>query len=189
MATIRGIELASDIYDLEDTQGRTATQTAQGTATNALDKADSNETAIEAIEAVIPATASSSNPLATVNDLPEISTSVTENDTNPVSGAAVFNAISVKKVAQTDIVQSSMSFDISALPSGVYAIVAGNCYYQACSASYVYLFGLDRGNNVVYTPCKIVNSFDGVSDPTVTSNSVTIPQLGVFSKAYLLKIA
>lgn len=50
MATIKGIELASDIYDLEDTQGRTATQTAQNTATAASNKADSNEIAIEAIQ-------------------------------------------------------------------------------------------------------------------------------------------
>lgn len=63
MATIRGIELASDIYDLEDTQGRTATQTAQDTATAASNKADSNETAIEAIQNLIPSTASSSNKL------------------------------------------------------------------------------------------------------------------------------
>lgn len=175
MANIHGIEVSGENYDLEDSNAR------QDIQTNSQD--------IDGIEGKIPDSASTSNKLVTEDDLPEISTSVTENDTNPVSGAAVFNAISVKKVAQTDIVQSSMSFDISALPSGVYAIVAGNCYYQACSASYVYLFGLDRGNNVTFTPCKIVNSFDGVSDPTVTSNSVTIPQLGVFSRAYLLKIA
>ena len=69
MATIRGIELASDIYDLEDTQGRTATQTAQNMANNASDKADSNETAIEAIQNLIPSTASSSNTLATKADI------------------------------------------------------------------------------------------------------------------------
>lgn len=63
MADIKGIELASDIYGLEDTQGRTATQTAQGTAENALSKADSNETAIEAIQNLIPSNASSSNNL------------------------------------------------------------------------------------------------------------------------------
>lgn len=73
MANIKGIELARDIYDLEDTQGRTATQAAQNTANNASDKADSNETAIKAIEAVIPSTASSSNKLATKNDIPDIS--------------------------------------------------------------------------------------------------------------------
>lgn len=50
MADIKGIELASDIYGLEDTQGRIATQTAQNTANNASDKADSNETAIETIK-------------------------------------------------------------------------------------------------------------------------------------------
>lgn len=63
MADIKGIELASDIYGLEDTQGRTATQTAQGTANNALNKADSNETAIGNIQNLIPANASSSNKL------------------------------------------------------------------------------------------------------------------------------
>lgn len=47
MATIKGIELASDIYDLEDTQGRAATQTAQETATDASDKADNIESALE----------------------------------------------------------------------------------------------------------------------------------------------
>ena len=50
MADIKGIELASEIYGLEDTQGRTATQTAKNTADNALDKADSNETAIDEIK-------------------------------------------------------------------------------------------------------------------------------------------
>lgn len=69
MANIKGIELASDIYDLEDTQGRAATQTAQNTANNASDKADSNETAIEAIKNVIPSTAASTNKLVTEGDL------------------------------------------------------------------------------------------------------------------------
>lgn len=67
MADIKGIELVSDIYGLEDTQGRIATQTAQNTATAASNKADSNETAIEAIQNLIPSTASSSNKL-TVKD-------------------------------------------------------------------------------------------------------------------------
>lgn len=49
MANIHGIEVSSQIYNLEDTQGRAATQTAQNTATNALNKADSNETAIDDI--------------------------------------------------------------------------------------------------------------------------------------------
>ena len=73
MATIKGIKLASDIYDLEDTQGRTATQTAQNTADNASSKADSNETAIKAIQNIIPSTASSSNKLATQSDIPDVS--------------------------------------------------------------------------------------------------------------------
>lgn len=46
MATIRGIELASDIYDLQDTQGRSATQTAQNTATQAQELAEDNESSI-----------------------------------------------------------------------------------------------------------------------------------------------
>ncbi len=79
MADIRGIELASDIYGLEDTQGRTATQTAQNTATAASNKADSNETAIEAIQNLIPSTASSSNQLATKADVSAV-TSVTSGD-------------------------------------------------------------------------------------------------------------
>lgn len=78
MTTIKGIELASDIYDLEDTQGRTATQTAQNTASNALNKAGSNETAIEVIQAVIPSSASSSNPLATQNNLSNLSSEIAE---------------------------------------------------------------------------------------------------------------
>lgn len=69
MANIKGIELASDIYDLEDTQGREATQTAQNTASNASNKADSNKTAIEAIKAVIPSTATGSNKLVAENEL------------------------------------------------------------------------------------------------------------------------
>lgn len=83
MATIRGIELASEIYDLEDTQGRTATQNAQNTANNASDKADSNETAIEAIEAVIPSTAASDNKLTTEQDLLGLCGIVITNHTIP----------------------------------------------------------------------------------------------------------
>ena len=90
MATIKGIELASDIYDLEDTQGRTATQTAQGTASNALNKADSNETAIEAIQNIIPSTATGSNKLVAEDELSGLCRIVSTTYTKP-AGTEVTN--------------------------------------------------------------------------------------------------
>lgn len=90
MATIKGIELASDIYDLEDTQGRTATQTAKNTADNASDKADSNKTAIEAIKAVIPSTATGSNKLVAKNELSGLCRIVSTTYTVP-AGTEVAN--------------------------------------------------------------------------------------------------
>lgn len=91
MADIKGIELASNIYGLEDTQGRTATQAAQNTANNASDKADSNETAIEAIQAVIPSTATSNNKLVTKNELSGLCRIVSTTHTVP-AGTQIANS-------------------------------------------------------------------------------------------------
>lgn len=97
MATIKGIELVSDIYDLEDTQGRTATQTAQNTADNASSKADSNETAIKAIKNIIPSTASSSNKLATQSDIPDVSQ--LETDIENIQAVVPSSATAQNKLA------------------------------------------------------------------------------------------
>ena len=61
MANIFGIEVSGDTYNIEDSQAR------QDTQTNAQD--------IDGIEGKIPSSASTSNKLATQNDLPDLTVS------------------------------------------------------------------------------------------------------------------
>ena len=70
MANIKGIEVSNEIYNLEDTNARTTASSASTTANTANTKATANETAIAAVQAVIPSSASASNKLATKADIP-----------------------------------------------------------------------------------------------------------------------
>ena len=76
MANIRGIELASEIYDLEDTSARNAASAASQTATQAGQTAtQASQTATEASQKVdemyeaFPSDASASNKLVTKSDI------------------------------------------------------------------------------------------------------------------------
>lgn len=67
MATVYGIEVAGETYDIEDTNAR------EGVQTNATD--------IDNIQAVVPSSASASNKLATQDDVPDISIGEAYTDT------------------------------------------------------------------------------------------------------------
>lgn len=70
MANIHGIEVSSQIYDLEDTTAR------NGVQENAND--------INNIETVVPASASSSNKLATANEVQEVDNKIKKKKTGSV---------------------------------------------------------------------------------------------------------
>ena len=140
MATIKGIELASDIYDLEDTQGRTATQTAQNTATAASNKADSNKTTIEAIQNLIPSTASSSNPLATQDDIPQVVDTVESDNSNPVSSSGVYNAFATEDI--TDQVTFGAGVSGSVIRSG--KVVQVNLATSSVTPSFTWVSNLPK---------------------------------------------
>lgn len=65
MADIKGIELASDIYGLEDETARNDTETNASAIENLTNRVTNTETAIEDIQAVIPSSASPQNKLMT----------------------------------------------------------------------------------------------------------------------------
>ena len=83
MATVYGIEVAGETYDIEDTNAR------QGVETNAND--------IDGIEGKIPSSASSSNKLATQDDLPDISQ--LETDIENIQAVIPSTASSSNKLA------------------------------------------------------------------------------------------
>lgn len=83
MANIRGIEVSGETYDLEDSNAR------QGVQTNAND--------IDNLEAVVPSSASSSNKLATENDIPDVTNVVESGNNNAVSSDAVFSFVKTKQ--------------------------------------------------------------------------------------------
>lgn len=83
MANIHGIEVSGQIYDLEDTAARS------GVEANAND--------IESIDSKIPTSASSSNKLATKNDIPTVTDVVESGNNNAVSSDAVFHFIKTKQ--------------------------------------------------------------------------------------------
>lgn len=70
MANIRGIEVAGETYDIEDTNAR------QGVETNAND--------IDNIQAVVPSSASSSNKLATANEVQEVDNKIKKRKTGSI---------------------------------------------------------------------------------------------------------
>lgn len=83
MANIIGIEVSGDTYDLEDSQAR------QDIQTNSQD--------IDRIEGKIPSSASTSNKLATENDIPSVTNTVESGNNNAVSSDAVFNFVKTKR--------------------------------------------------------------------------------------------
>ena len=83
MANIRGIEVSSQLYDLEDTTAREGVQTNTGDIDN--------------IEAVIPTSASSSNKLVTANEVPNVTNVVESGNNNAVSSDAVFDFVKTKQ--------------------------------------------------------------------------------------------
>ena len=83
MANIHGIEVSGEIYDLEDSAARNGVQ--------------SNTSNIESIDSKIPTSASSSNKLATENDIPDVANVVESGNNNAVSSDAVFNFVKTKQ--------------------------------------------------------------------------------------------
>lgn len=83
MANIIGIEVSGETYDLEDTQAR------QDIQTNSQD--------IDGIEGKIPSSASTSNKLATENDIPSVTNTVESGNNNAVSSDAVFDFVKTKQ--------------------------------------------------------------------------------------------
>lgn len=83
MANIHGIEVSSQVYDLEDTTARDGVQ--------------SNTGNIESINSKIPTSASTSNKLATENDIPDVTNVVESGNNNAVSSDAVFNFVKTKQ--------------------------------------------------------------------------------------------
>ena len=79
MANIYGIEVSGDTYDIEDSQARQDLQTA--------------ESDIDGIERKIPSSASTSNKLATENDIPEVTNTVESGNNNAVSSRGVFSRL------------------------------------------------------------------------------------------------
>lgn len=83
MATVYGIEVAGETYNIEDTNAR------QGVETNANN--------IDGIEGKIPDSASSTNKLATENDIPQVVDTVESGNSSPVSSGGVANVVGIKK--------------------------------------------------------------------------------------------
>lgn len=89
MANIIGIEVSGDTYDLEDSQAR------QDIQTNAQD--------IDGIEGKIPSSASTSNKLATENDIPTVVDVVEQNNSSAVSSKGVYEAMQRKSIVSGDL--------------------------------------------------------------------------------------
>lgn len=88
MANIHGIEVSNEVYDLEDTTARNGVQ--------------ENTSSIGEIEAVVPSSASSSNPLATQSDVPDVSQ--LETDIEDIQAVVPSSASSSNKlVTQNDV--------------------------------------------------------------------------------------
>lgn len=69
MADIRGIELASEIYGLEDTSARNTATAASQTATTASETATAASQSVNSLQEVVPSSASPDNKLATKSDI------------------------------------------------------------------------------------------------------------------------
>lgn len=97
MANIKGIEVSGETYDIEDSSAR------EGVQTNATD--------IDDIQAVVPASASSSNKLTTQSDLPSISTRIV------ALGAGT--SITVNAQSEGNPISSAVTLDEGEVPVGI----------------------------------------------------------------------
>lgn len=115
MANIKGIEVSSETYNLEDTNARTTASSASTTANTANTKATANETAIATVQAVIPSSASASNKLVTESELPnvvqETAQNISLNESTSAVKAQLGNIVTFGKVLIASIVIENLTND------------------------------------------------------------------------------
>lgn len=137
---------------------------------------------VEAIKALIPNTATTSNMLATMSDLPAAQVN---SDWNASSGvAAILNKPSIINVA----------FEELEITTNMWSQVIGQTYYEAAIAltditSYVDIPAIlcDRGNNIQYSLITdVITSFNsGVGYVTLTLRSNTLPTTTINAGVYV----
>lgn len=148
MANIHGIEVSGETYDLEDTTARTTATSASSTATSASNlatTANANANTASQLATTAQATATEADEKATENataiselqsDMEtldstvvkksDITSSVTSDNTNPVSSGGVYNAIvnklSFKKGSGTSLSDAFDNAGIAKQPTDIYGI-------------------------------------------------------------------
>ena len=117
MADIKGIELASEIYDLEDEAARTTAETASQTATQASQTATQASQDVDSIQDLIPSSASSNNKLVVQSELEQ----------TVVPTLTLGYGISVKKSGHTVFVSWALNGNsqINILPQGQSRLATG----------------------------------------------------------------
>lgn len=130
MANIHGIEVSGQTYDLKDTTAR------NGVQTNAND--------IDGIEGKIPASASSSNKLATKEDIPEVTDTLSTTESKAISSRAVTTRLNDYNTA-TDMITNDI---LSAIQSVVNATENYRNFSGSTGANFEgAFFGFRRGNS------------------------------------------
>ena len=173
MADIRGIELASEIYGLEDTSART-------TATQADTKATNNATAISAVQ----------DDIETLNSEvlkeSDLTSEVTQGSSAPLTSGGAFAAIASKLNTLKGNTSASTGATVTfAVPSSDFFIVVGGWNTRGRSYRALYYISTEPRANTVVVKAISTELGENVFNGTVTGTfNQGITTLSINSNQY-----